>query len=463
VALSHRSFLIALLSFLPVGMSPTWGGNAHEHAQLIPKPEHLFQALEEMGGWRQFPMPYQNRPIHDLFGPGVAKWLGKIIQMSSGPATLEDMIFAIGGSQTLAKVESMSEEEILKRLLGKFEGGVPTTSSLAGNFSMRNLLFEMSPELYLRSLRLALLDYSPTMLREMVITFPYSEKWFEMIPEIRKMILESGGSPRFLVGIRRGSFAESLQPEFSKLMERAQKLQVAGTIDGIDISGSLLESSAPGRFSSSLLQDRLRNLLLDTPKASTLRIHAFEGAREGGFYQSLWRAFEAAAKVNQLPSEIRIGHILHLDPEDIRRFSSLRSKTRWVFEANVESNTLLHDTKAYSKLSKTITRLHQAGFPVAIGSDGIGVLGPGATFEAQLVKLRDAGLSSSSLQKLIDEAYRPETLKNLSSQVREEWIRERLALEKQYELPSKLTSTRLPSGKECLHSFAGMVRRVLRR
>ncbi len=108
-----------------------------------------------------------------------------------------------------------------------------------------------------------------------------------------------------------------------------------------------------------------------------LRIHGFEGQREGEFYDALWSDIE---KNLESLRELRIGHLSKFTNEDLARLVGISKakrrelKRKLVFEANVESNVILQDASPQA-LASTIRQLLRHHYKVVLGTDGIGPLG----------------------------------------------------------------------------------------
>ena len=100
-----------------------------------------------------------------------------------------------------------------------------------------------------------------------------------------------------------------------------------------------------------------------------------------------------------------------------------------IFELNLESNLQL----VSGSVSNTVARvqnLHQHGFKVVLGSDGAGILGTPSRFDVAILKLREANLGATSVEKLIDDAYAPLASPKLEPWVLESWVQKRDLLKK---------------------------------
>jgi hypothetical protein len=155
----------------------------------------------------------------------------------------------------------------------------------------------------------------------------------------------------------------------------------------------------------------MRKRLVQLFEASTregigVRLHAFENGSTGGFYDALWGALEECRIRKCEPSRLRVGHIYDLDDDSLKKLLKHVKKSDIIFEVNPESNYALLEPNT-RMLVERIESMHRKGLRVAIGADGIGILGERARFDASLSRFKGQGMSKKSLKKLIDEAYTP--------------------------------------------------------
>ncbi|NDF14107.1 hypothetical protein EB061_02145 [bacterium] len=195
---------------------------------------------------------------------------------------------------------------------------------------------------------------------------------------------------------------------FDKVLEQVKQGMREGWLHGVDISGSLWDSTFEyGEDSTELMRKRLLQLFEASSQAGIgVRLHAFENGTIGGFYDALWSALKECKKRKCTPNRLRIGHIYDLDDDSLERLLKYVKKSDVIFEVNAESNYALREPNTHM-LVERIESMHGKGLRVAIGSDGIGILGERARFDASLSRFKGQGMSRRSLQKLIDEAYTP--------------------------------------------------------
>ncbi len=153
-----------------------------------------------------------------------------------------------------------------------------------------------------------------------------------------------------------------------------EEMRQQGLIKGIDISGSITEIL--GYRAADTKSDTLkRNLTLIVNYASenrlSLKIHAFEGANSGPFYD----AFKDVLKSYKGPGlELRIGHIAKLSKEWCDFFKTLNASITIKMEANIASNMYLNSSVSLGDLKKNIEMIKEYSYPVFYGSDGRGIL-----------------------------------------------------------------------------------------
>ena len=153
-----------------------------------------------------------------------------------------------------------------------------------------------------------------------------------------------------------------------------EEMRQQGLIKGIDISGSITEilgySAADSK--SDVLK---RNLTMIVNYVSenrlSLKIHAFEGANSGPFYDAL----KEVLKSYKGPGlELRIGHIAKLSKEWCDFFKTLNASISVKMEANIASNMYLNSSVSLTDLKKNIEMIKEYSYPVYFGSDGRGIV-----------------------------------------------------------------------------------------
>lgn len=165
-------------------------------------------------------------------------------------------------------------------------------------------------------------------------------------------------------------------------------------IDGLDITSSLFEDNQEfemdkmKKVKAELLVN-LFNFMSETQQE--LRIHAFEAANTGPFYDILKQTLQNHSQ----PIRIRIGHINHVTSE----WLDVMAKNRNLnirFDVNGASNFWLHSTPT-SEILRKIRMIHSYGFKTNLGSDGRGIL-PGSSYLEQLGTLRKMGYNYQCIQ-----------------------------------------------------------------
>lgn len=179
-----------------------------------------------------------------------------------------------------------------------------------------------------------------------------------------------------------------------KIKSAIKRLEGDHGIDGLDITSSLFEDNQEFEMDKmkKVKAELLTNLLdFMSETKQELRIHAFEAANTGPFYDILKFALEN----HRRPVRLRIGHINHITPE----WLDLMAKNKNLdirFDVNGASNFWLHSTPVAEVLKK-IRMIHSYGFKTNLGSDGRGIL-PGSSYLEQLGTLRKMGYNYQCIQ-----------------------------------------------------------------
>ncbi|GEM_PF-2590127 len=179
-----------------------------------------------------------------------------------------------------------------------------------------------------------------------------------------------------------------------KIKNAIKRLDGDHGIDGLDITSSLFEDNQEfemdkmKKVKAELLVN-LFNFMSETQQE--LRIHAFEAANTGPFYDILKQTLQNHSQ----PIRIRIGHINHVTSE----WLDVMAKNRNLnirFDVNGASNFWLHSTPT-SEILRKIRMIHSYGFKTNLGSDGRGIL-PGSSYLEQLGTLRKMGYNYQCIQ-----------------------------------------------------------------
>lgn len=179
-----------------------------------------------------------------------------------------------------------------------------------------------------------------------------------------------------------------------KIKSAIKRLDGNHGIEGLDITSSIFEDNQ--EFEMNKMKKVTAELLINllnymSETQQELRIHAFEAANTGTFYDILKQALENHSR----PVRIRIGHINHVTPDWLDLM--VKNKNLNIrFDVNGASNFWLHSTPA-AEILKKIRMIHSYGFKTNLGSDGRGIL-PGSSYLEQLGTLRKMGYNYQCIQ-----------------------------------------------------------------
>lgn len=169
------------------------------------------------------------------------------------------------------------------------------------------------------------------------------------------------------------------------------KLIESRIIRGIDLVGSLNEEKIAYHLSKKEIEKKLRSLFdFSSNLGLVLVLHIFEEANNDIFYEALKNVVGSYKKNLYL----EIGHLTLINKKWLNIFSS-NPKLKCLFHVNAASNMILQNQTAAS-LKEKIHLLSSYHFPVAIGSDGRGIL-PGSSWKEQATILNDRQLVFYSL------------------------------------------------------------------
>lgn len=404
--------------------APAFAGNEHEHLQYLATYEEVREASR--GRLKSFPAKwvienpfsliqgYGEETIAQLLpsnvpyridgkvnGEPVRKALQEIIDRS----TLEQL------SEKIAQVRGNSEnsEQIMRRFFSS-ESSRGIDGYLFSSDSRSNL-FKNRPALLIDSIRIHLERQPRSSTLKSLFSVPDSLTNRSTLSRIQSLFASRGMQAQFFYSIPRYTLLKSTF-DFADRYEVMNQGIREGWLHGIDITGSIREGAESAKINPKALEFYRKNLgfIFDfSHRTNTaVRIHAFEGANQGPFYDAFWETLAEKQATGTLPRQIRVGHIHSLTNEDIGRFGRLPRSTAVVFEVNLGSNQATQSSFEIPQMVKKIETLHNRGFRVVLGADGFGILGAKASdFESSLRRLQRAGLSEKALERLIRDAFLP--------------------------------------------------------
>jgi len=430
---------------------PCLAGNEHEHLQYFPTFDDIRSAMKgQLEKKRTSELLSKDLDeINSRFGPGILT---------------EDEFLNLRKTKNFEEFCTLLSEKLpgkspLQVMQDFFECNSTHADALRsyGNAgSIRSKLFQNSQKMVEPAI-LAALNHSPRFqVRKCVFTVPTAQVDAKLLRNLAREFESRKMQAQFYTSISRQKLSNPHQ-NFERQVELLQRGSREGWLHGVDISGSLWDSiSDYDQPAEDLMRIRLKRIFEASSEAGFgIRIHAFEHGKQGGFYNALWDALRECKKEGCTPPALRIGHISDLDPESLNRLLKWVPKKNLIFEVNAESNLRLLGPTS-EDLIERIERLHTKGLRVAMGSDGVGILGTPSRFDATLARFKWFGMSDRSLQKLLQEAYTPLRGSRHSEAILAKWAQEK-------ELMDSVVA-RLPRGKpvssSCSSSFIERLRNL---
>lgn len=218
----------------------------------------------------------------------------------------------------------------------------------------------------------------------------------EHLKVIRRVGLANGTLFAFYYSVPRSYLLDDDSGSFDSAAD-AVKMGVKDVISGVDISGSINEDDG---VADNTVRDRVaqRLLALTTdldrirPGRWLLRVHAFEKANTGSFYDGLLKYLtDLTSSPLKGPAAISIGHMATFcrggangrSADVVTALDALRAAkgTYVYFEGSPESERSLQNVAPTTLLAK-IRALYLAHVPVVLGSDEQGILGAASLFSA---------------------------------------------------------------------------------
>jgi hypothetical protein len=399
--------------FLTFSIRPTQAGNEHEHLQYLPSYLDLEAASNgTIGDIQAIDIFSDKRPLAQKVD--LSRFNKKQINylIENGSLRMLSEYLATGYPE-------QTSDDILRGFFEITEFHPNKLDSYLASTNIRNKLFINQEKLIEASVS----KYLEKAIKSESIKSIFSVPSFMMekkktMANLQKLYSMKDCQTQFFLSIPRGQlYGGSNAGNLDYNLDLLSKNFNEPWMSGIDISGSILESNdlANGadidKNMKKTLEGNLKKIFrISGENKMPIRIHAYERANAGSFYNTFWKTLENCKQVDCAPPIIRIGHINALDEDAIkklRRLSKRKSNPiNFLFEANLESNQILHDAKI-EDLVKKIEQLHRNDFTVVMGSDGLGILGSDSNFKRSLQKLDDAGMRSKSIERLITDAHRP--------------------------------------------------------
>lgn len=239
------------------------------------------------------------------------------------------------------------------------------------------------------------------------------------LQELVRWARSRGSAIEYFVVLQRDRLIHWPDREFTAFLEQlearlARNGQGTGGLDflGVDLVGSLHEGRSENKRVEQLLLDRMQGRLasllavLSSHGGRQFRMHGWEvpNGADGDFYRAFWELVDRTQRGDlqlRFPAIFRIGHISGLTEADRERFVQARASglSTFVFEANFSSNAQTHAVDE-AHLVETIRKLDAAGFPVVLGTDGIGILGTHSSIAHTVERLRALGLEREVLDRI---------------------------------------------------------------
>jgi hypothetical protein len=412
-------------------------GNEHEHLQYLPSYLDIEKAAAGKLG---------HVPSKQLFGS-----LSMSVCQLMGPDWLKEAfpgIPHVKGNADYVKVmqeliDTTNLSELSEKLAKHYPHGALNTRDVQKMFfeitkftdhreaylfagAIRGNLFQADADLLVRSLENNIDRLPKSESNKILASIPHQFESEVYLQKLQSLFKRKGVQAQLYSSIPRSHLLKA-DAELQKRLETIRDLSKKGLVQGIDISGSIAEGKQLAAIDASKVKtydQTLESVLrFSSENHLPIRIHAFEGASQGPFYNSFWQAMEECKAKDCLPKTIRIGHIQALDESEIRRLKAYTPNVQIIFEANIESNLVLQSDSKLSKLVQTIEKIHQYKMPVALGADGLGILGDPSSFEASILRLKKAGLSTESVNLLVKEAFNP--VAPLERSTLKTWLAER--------------------------------------
>ena len=377
-----RFFVGLLLCF-----SPAFANNHHDHLQDLARPEDFEQVLDAVlnqenilfstvGDRTQYLKSYLYDTLKiDPSTPGLAAFISNF-----GPrSTLNDLF----------KVSGQDPKVIFRRMLSMegTEYANPAESYQMISGLRKMILNKISPDNFEKIFAsfLAQEKRENAGVLDLSLASDFMGQ-HEKIKRLQALAAQKNIELRFFASIPRKMILNE-DNTINRIMAEIREVYASGLIRGIDIPGSLFETSqkAQATLGPQAVADRLARVFdLASELGIPLRLHAFETTSEGVFYDAL----RILLKKYRRPLALRIGHINALTTdwmELLRQFAETPGHGV-TLEANLESNHRLHRTP-YEKLVAKMQMARKFGLTLVNGGDGRGIYGVAGTFLAQKARV----------------------------------------------------------------------------
>jgi hypothetical protein len=418
IAAPLKRLMIKLICTSVLGWAAsTHAGNEHEHLQYLPNYDDIQSASgNQLGKIKTSELLSKDyREITSRFGP-INLSEEEFLKLRK-TKSFEDFSEVI----STRFAEPRSTEQIMRSFFEIDESHAVSLESYAWAGEIRNKIFHLRPT-FIKPAVLSAMNRAPGhQIRKCVFTIPKTMMEKRLLEDLVHEFERRRMQAQFYYSIPRRQLSNA-GSKFDKAIEAVKIGRKEGWLHGIDIAGSLWDGIAEfNEAEVNLMKERLVTLFSASSTSDIgIRLHAFENGRKGGFYDALWPALEECKIKKCLPKKLRIGHIYDLDDASLNKLLKYVRKSDLVFEVNLESNYQLLAPRT-DQLIKTIEKLHKKDLRVAIGSDGIGILGNRSSFKSTLIRFKKKGMNEASIQGLINEAYTPLTGSKFNQNASRAW------------------------------------------
>ena len=407
-------------------------GNEHEHLQYLPRYSDIVGATpeENLEGFETATVLPDNfkEVILPRFGPFA-------ITRAEFLAKRKELTFGKFAEWIASRIPQAHPEAVMQGFFELMPTHPDRLNSYRNAGTIRNYFFKLHPELITRAVTHYLHSTHEFLNMKTVFTVPFEMVKSSVLIPIAQEFKKKNLQAQFYESFTRTTLA-SAPSDFEKRLADAEAAVHAGWLHGIDLVGSLSDASFQGGEKAVLKANLLALFASSQKHGYGIRIHAFESTSTGVFYDALREALWGCILKRVFPPVLRIGHIRHLDSAFLSQMENLQFFARTtdepfdaIFELNLESNLQLVGGSVANTVAM-VQNLHKRGFKVVMGSDGAGILGTPSRFDVAILKLQEANLGASSVEKLIDDAYAPLSTPKLESWVYDSWNQKRDLIKK---------------------------------
>ncbi|MBL7545161.1 MAG: hypothetical protein JNL11_15190 [Bdellovibrionaceae bacterium] len=373
-----------VLFALLIGLS-SYGNNSHEHFRSLFLAENFLALGDDL-----FSVPANEQTLTEAFG----RYDQLLLMLRVNFGIPENKAHELVSEADFAK---MTLHELCTRVPGDASANFKKLVTMSipnkdvSNFEMRQIyvLQEDIRTIWLKNLSK---DQLAKVYRNYFETDP-AENWKEIHISLSAPYLTGEHRWRYelFLEIAQRKYQAKIKSFLSIHRDKIGQTPVIASeltaIDGIDLTASMFEDNK-AKESSKL--NTSKNAALEhifdwaSQNGKEIRIHAFEGANTGPFYDML----ETVLSSYRRPVKIRIGHIGYLTKEWLERMKK-NSFLNVTFDVNAASNYWLQSRKT-ADLIEIIKMIHHYGYSTHLGSDGRGIL-PKSSYLDQVRTLRTHG------------------------------------------------------------------------